>query len=129
MAPSNIGPAPPCARVGFVKTNLRMKLLFITIIALVIPLFFILVFVMSAVNKLKRLRQQCLDIRECADEPKARSDFNFAAEQYNAARRQFPNNFLATMWGFREMEPLAGPCATGGQPADGPVPSERGPTG
>ena len=110
-----------------------MKLLIITVVALVIPLFFVLVFVMSTVNKLTSLRRRCLDIRERADpqsapEPQARSEFNVAAKQYNAARRQFPTNLLATMWGFREMKPLACQRAADGQAADGPVPSERGPS-
>ena len=110
-----------------------MKLLIITVVALVIPLFFVLVFVMSTVNKLTSLRQRCLDIRNRADarsapEAQARSEFDVVAEQYNAARRQFPTNLFATMWGFREMKPWDGQRAAGFQPADGPLPSERGPT-
>jgi len=109
-----------------------MKLLIVTIVALVIPLFFVLVFVMSTINKLTSLRRRCLDIRERADaqsdpESQARSEFCLAAEQYNAARNRFPNNFLARLWGFREMEPWAGQRAAGFQPADGTAPSERGP--
>jgi hypothetical protein len=87
-----------------------MKLLIVTVVALVIPLFFVLVFVMSTVNKLTNLRRRCLDIRgraavQSAPEPQAQGEFNLAVEQYNAARRQFPTNLLATIWGFREMEP------------------------
>ena len=109
-----------------------MKLLFLTIIALVIPLFFVLVFVMSTINKLTILRRRCLDIRErgnsqSAPEPQTRDEFNPAAEQYNAARRSFPANLVAMLWGFREMESLAGQHAADGQAANGPVPSERGP--
>ena len=110
-----------------------MKLLIITIIALVIPLFFVLVFVMSTINTLTSLRRRCLDIRErgnaqSAPELQTRAEFNLAAEQYNAARKRFPANLLAMLWGFREVEPLAGERAAGFQPADRSAPSERGPS-
>jgi hypothetical protein len=109
-----------------------MKLLILTIIALVIPLFFVFVFVMSTVNKLTILRQRCLDIRErghtqSVSEAQARSDFNVAMEQYNEVRKRFPGKLLARLWGFREMEPWAGQHAAGFQPAGKGAPSDGRP--
>ena len=108
------------------ETVRRVKILFITIIALVIPIFFVLVFVISAFNKLTGLRNRCRDIRQLMEAagtgiPKtpsgpplagdaalqARRDLEVAIRQYNAARTQFPASLLASMWGFREMELLA----------------------
>ena len=96
-----------------------MKLLFLAIIVLVIPAFFVFVFVMSTVSKLASLRNRCREIRErinaapAANSPtkpvtdlRTHGDFNVAAERYNAVRRKFPGNLLAAMWGFQEMEPL-----------------------
>lgn len=100
-----------------------VKLLFVAIIALVIPLFFVLVFVMSTVNKLANLRDRCRDARQRlstntnstpatpgASQPdadlKAREDYHLTVEQYNRARRQFPSSLLARLWGFREPEPV-----------------------
>jgi len=100
-----------------------VKLLFITVIALVVPAFFIFVFVMSTVNKLANLRDRCRDARQRIKasstsmsatpgtsppeaELKARQDYHFTVEQYNRARRQFPARVLAGLWGFREPESL-----------------------
>jgi len=96
-----------------------MKLLILTIIVLVIPTFFVFVFVMSTLSKLASLRNRCREIRgrinaaPAANSPagpvvelQARSDFDVAADRYNAARRNFPASVLAALCGFREMEPL-----------------------
>lgn len=88
-----------------------MKLLFITIIVLVIPLFFLLVIVMSTVSKLTKLRNRCRELRERVQaaplaESEGPSDFNLAAEQYNAARTKLPAKLLAACCGFHEMESL-----------------------
>ena len=97
-----------------------MKLLFITIIALVIPAFFALVFVMSAVNKLTNLRNRCREARQrlnttpSAATPssdldlKAQQEYLLAMEQYNLARKRFPISLLAFLWGFRDVEPFPG---------------------
>ena len=108
------------------ETVRRVKILFITIIALVIPSFFVLVFVMSAFNRLTGLRNRCREMRqlmeafggELLNTPsgaplardaalQARRDLEAVIRQYNAARTQFPASLLASMWGFREMELLA----------------------
>lgn len=110
-----------------------MKLLILTIIVLVIPTFFVFVFVMSTVSKLAGLRNRCREIRERIGAAAAMSaiaanslpvheagslsqrEFHVAAEQYNAARRRFPSNLLATLCGFHEMEPLPGQPSDGGR--------------
>jgi hypothetical protein len=110
-----------------------VKLLFIAIIALVIPAFFVLVFVMSTVNRLANLRNRCRDARErlnadtaqtapTATSPpdpdlQGRQDYNLTVEQYNRARKRFPASLLARLWGFREAEPLSRQQGGGSQPA------------
>ena len=96
-----------------------MKLLILTIIVLVIPAFFVFVFVMSTISNLTSLRNRCREIRERTKaapaanslagpvvELQVRSDFDLAADRYNAARRNFPVSVLAALCGFQEMEPL-----------------------
>jgi hypothetical protein len=109
-----------------------VKLLFITVIVLVIPTFFVFVFVMSTVNQLANLRDRCRDARQrvsthatptsappatSAPDPdlKAREDYNLTVEQYHRARRQFPASLVARLWGFREPEPLPHDRGGGGQ--------------
>jgi len=89
-----------------------MKLLFITIIVLVIPIFFALVFLMSTVGKLTKLRNRCREIRS-GMQSESQRDFNLAVDQYNAARTKFPAGLLAGLCGFQEIEPSTG------QPVDG----------
>ena len=85
----------------------------------VIPTFFVFVFVMSTLSNLASLRNRCREIRErinaapAANSPagpvvelEGRSDFDLAADRYNAARAKFPVNVLAALCGFQEMEPL-----------------------
>jgi hypothetical protein len=94
-----------------------MKLLILTVIVLVVPTFFLLVFVISTVGRLTTLRHRCRTIRECLEaapaadlgaqpgsEPPSPGDLMQAVDAYNAARRTFPANVLAAVCGFREME-------------------------
>ena len=96
-----------------------MKLLILAIIVLVIPTFFVFVFVMSTLSNLASLRNRCREIRErinaapAANSPagpvvelEGRSDFDLAADRYNAARRKFPANVLAALCGFQEIAAL-----------------------
>jgi hypothetical protein len=96
-----------------------MKLLIITIIVLVVPMFFAFVFAMSAVSKLTSLRSRCREFRERIQatpapdslatqvlEPQILADFKLAVERYDAARKRFPANLLAALCGFHDMEPL-----------------------
>ena len=96
-----------------------MKLLILAIIVLVIPTFFVFVFVMSTLSNLASLRNRCRAIRErinaapAANSPdgpvvelEGRGDFDLAADRYNTARTKFPANVLAALCGFQEMEPL-----------------------
>jgi hypothetical protein len=111
-----------------------MKWLILTIIVLVIPTFFVLVFVMGTVNKLTSLRKRCEEARrraftgaaEVSGRPSdsgnevvqatgARQDFALAVEEYKAARTRFPVNLLAALWGFRELELLPEPPANDGE--------------
>jgi len=96
-----------------------MKLLIITIIVLVVPMFFAFVFAMSAVSKLTSLRNRCREVRERIQatptsdplatpvlEPQTLADFKLAVECYDAVRTKFPGHLLAGLCGFHEIEPL-----------------------
>src|SRR5580765_4556600 len=110
-----------------------MKWLILTIIILVIPTFFALVFVMGTVNKLFSLRKRCEETRRrvvagaaegsglgpdfgdaVIQAAGARQDFALAVEEYNAARARFPVNLLAALWGFRALERLPEQTANDG---------------
>ena len=105
-----------------------MKLLILTIIVLVIPTFFVFVFVMSTLSRLASLRRRCREFRErseaapAADSPtkpvadlRTHEDFDLAAEHYNAARAKFPASLLAALCGFHEMEPSPDQPVEGGR--------------
>lgn len=96
-----------------------MKLLIITIIVLVVPMFFAFIFAMSMVSKLTSLRNRCREIRERIQaapapgplaapvlEPQTLADFKLAVECYDAARTKFPGHLLAGLCGFHEIVPL-----------------------
>ena len=96
-----------------------MKILFISIIALVIPLFFMLVFVLSTYNKLAALRNRCREARDRIEAASlaglppvpsslvdATRDYLAAAENYEAASTGFPASLVALVFGFRPVEIL-----------------------
>ena len=83
-----------------------IKFVFITIIALVIPVFFTLMFTMSAYNRLAQLRARCRETqgRLESGEPNAAEAFQQALAGYESARRTFPGSLLARLGGFDKDE-------------------------
>jgi hypothetical protein len=79
-----------------------MKLLILGTTILVVPLFFLFVFVMSTVGKLTRLRNRCAEVRR---QNPASTEVRNIAQNYEAVRTRFPGNIVAALWGFRELEP------------------------
>jgi hypothetical protein len=84
-----------------------MTKLFLTAIALVIPVFFLLLFVMSSYHRLAALRRRCAqvaaEIDTVADPGKSAvlaSELTTAIAAYNAARSAFPAKLVADLFGF-----------------------------
>lgn len=82
-------------------------------IILIVPLFFVLVFVMSSYNKLialrKRYQKALNSLREelaCTESKVAiaRQAFNDRVIDYNTARRKFPTNLIALLFHFSAAE-------------------------
>jgi hypothetical protein len=112
-----------------------VKTVFLTIIALIIPLFFVLMFVMSTYNRLAALRDRCrrslaavTSLRErhaslmAGHNQKARDlelkrvdqelastlqSYNDLAAEYNEACREFPINLVAGALGLSPMEKIS----------------------
>jgi len=96
-----------------------VKLLIIIVIALVIPMFFAGVFVLSTYNRLSRLRTLCREARErVAKSPGALETAETrnilddpvnapeaAEKDYAALRARFPTSLVAVAFGFRAIEP------------------------
>jgi hypothetical protein len=91
------------------------SLVFLALIVLVIPLFFVGVFVMSAYHKLVKLRNRCRIAREQiearATSPEeiaiAREVYNESVGAYNAARQAFPTNISPPYSIFKRSSYLA----------------------
>ena len=83
-----------------------IKFVFLAIIALVIPVFFALMFTMSAYNRLTQLRARCREAqgRLESGEPKVAEAYQQALAEYESARRTFPGNLLARLGGFDKDE-------------------------
>jgi len=97
----------------------QVKTLLITIIALVIPVFFALIFASSTYSKLDMLRRRCREARERLDAAAENQrdsgglqsgentmgelsrDYAAAAENYESARKAFPASLVAAVFGFR----------------------------
>jgi hypothetical protein len=77
-----------------------VKILFLTIIALVIPVFFLLIFVLGTYNRLAALRNRCRTGATGPDPDGVAERQRQAVEQYNAARRSFPASLVARLFGF-----------------------------
>ena len=94
-----------------------MKILILTVIVLVIPLFFILIFVLGTYNRLATLRRRCeVLLREAGnaiDPAAGREEFHRAIDDYNTARSAFPASVIAGLFGLAPLD------ASG----DGPVQS------
>jgi len=85
-----------------------VKILFLTLIALVIPLFFLLIFVLSAYNRLAGLRNRCRASASASDQSLASEHQRQAIKQYDEARSAFPANVVARIFGFGPEQPVSG---------------------
>jgi hypothetical protein len=84
-----------------------VKILFLALIALVIPAFFALVFVLSTHARLTTLRQRCREARaraKAAAMRDARRDYEAAVGKYESARTSFPASLIARALGFHSAE-------------------------
>ena len=89
-----------------------MKILFLTFIALVIPLFFLLVYVLSTYNRLLSLRNRCRATCPDSDRDGLGERQRQAIEQYDQARTGFPTNVVARLFGFGPEQPVSGNMAS-----------------
>jgi len=111
---------PPCLRTDSPAhdcTDFMVTKIFLTAIALVVPVFFVSLFVMSTYNQLSALRRRCADLAAeagTANEPERASqllsDHAAAVEAYHRARASFPASVLGALLQFpRRIEPIAAP--------------------
>ena len=83
-----------------------VKTLFITVIALVIPAFFLFIMVMGTYGRLSALRRRCQQLAtpgEAAAQRGERPDDKAYAEavaRYDAARTTFPASLISRLFGF-----------------------------
>ena len=87
--------------------------IFLALVVLVIPVFFIGLFVMSMYYKLVALRDRCrlahADLKHPAAEEEMvarRSAYNESVRNYNAARQRFPTSIIAAICRFPPAEAL-----------------------
>jgi len=107
--------------IASASSNQPVKILFLSFIALVIPAFFSLVFILSTHSKLTALRNRCREARERAEAGDAKLSVSVesssssaaidaqraylaAVENYESARTVFPASLIAMAFGFRGIE-------------------------
>jgi len=85
--------------------------LFLILLALVIPAFFVLIFVMSGYNKLAALRRRCQqalaelqEVTEASEQPFRRRNYDDALSAYDRARQTFPGCLFAMIFKFAPPE-------------------------
>jgi hypothetical protein len=85
--------------------------LFLILLALVIPAFFVLIFVMSGYHKLAALRRRCqlaweeLQVApESSDPQRRRQEYDDAVSAYDRARQTVPGRWFATIFKFAPIE-------------------------
>ena len=90
-----------------------MKILIITVIALVVPVFFLFVLVMGTCGRLSSLRRRCQQLASARDAMaplEGRSDdraYQEAVARYDAERNAFPASLIARLFGFGPVEDRA----------------------
>ena len=89
-----------------------MKIFFLTLIALLIPLFFLLIFMLSTYNRLAGLRNRCRAASQNPDRDGITERQRQAIEEYDEARRTFPTNMIARLFGFGPEQPVSGNVAS-----------------
>jgi hypothetical protein len=83
-----------------------LKVAIILAVAGVLPVFFVITWLSSNYHRLRILRKHCDELR--AQPNSSRDDHNQAAAQYNQARNRFPANLVASLLGFKAIEPADG---------------------
>jgi hypothetical protein len=76
-----------------------IKNIIITAILLVVPVFFIGLFLMSGYHSLKKLRDRCAASRSPAE-------YEQAAKEYDAERKRFPSILAALLFRFQPARPF-----------------------
>lgn len=89
-----------------------MKEFFLYFVALVIPVFFVFIFLMSAYNRLATLRKRCQEAsselqsaRNEADEESAQQRWTSASAAFENARSAFPGPLLVALFRIALPEP------------------------
>jgi hypothetical protein len=83
-----------------------VKILIITVIALIVPAFFLLVFVMGTCGNLSALRRRCRQLAAPGDAAAPPGQgigdtaYRDAIARYDAARSAFPARLIAALFGF-----------------------------
>ena len=97
-----------------------MKLFFVAIIALIVPAFFLMMFVQGTCGRLTALRSRCRDARAHWEELRtgkrasgaseieeticsAEAAYRELAEEYESLRRSFPARWVAAWFGFEAL--------------------------
>lgn len=86
-----------------------IKNIILVAILLVVPTFFIGLFLMGGYHNLKKLRDRCAAARFPAE-------YDKAAREYDAERKQFPSFLAAFLFGFRPAPPFSAPGEAKPQP-------------
>ena len=102
-----------------------MKILIITVIALVIPAFFLFVLVMGTCGRLSSLRRRCRQLAPTGDattplqqRPDDRAYLD-AVACYDAARSAFPASLISRLFGFGPVDDSARTASRTNQVEDG----------
>ena len=89
-----------------------MKDLFLVSVALVIPLFFVFIFLMSTRTRLAAARERCREAESAwrsaqgeGHQEAARGKWEAATTDYETARSAFPGRWFATLIGFAPFKP------------------------
>lgn len=81
-----------------------VKILIITVIALVIPAFFLLVLIMSTHGRLSTLRRRCQQLAAQRGKQPDDQGYAEAVARYDAARTAFPASFVSKLFGFGPLD-------------------------
>ena len=105
-----------------------MKDLFLVFVALVIPLFFVFIFLMSTRTRLAAARERCREAESAlratrgeGHQEAAQGKWEAAAADYETARSAFPGRWFATLIGFAPLKPT-----TTADSSERPIPVSEG---
>jgi hypothetical protein len=90
-----------------------VKDLFLILVAAVIPLFFVLIYVLSEYNKLAALRRRCQSAASRVGMTAGNPSYEDAVVQYDKARSRFPGRWIALAFGFGPVDKSRGDTDVG----------------